>query len=62
VVTSCPFCGATASLPHESQEACIAALQEEIARTREIANRLKAQPDFVSGDDPTSETEPEPGR
>ena len=55
---SCPFCGATTGLPHESQEACIAALQEEIARTREIAERLKVQPNVVSDDDPTSEANP----
>jgi hypothetical protein len=62
VLRSCPFCGAGTSLPHESQEACIAALQEEIARTREIAERLKAQLHLVSGNDPRSETDPERGR
>ncbi len=63
MVTSCPFCGASTSLPHEREEACIAALQEEIARTRKIAERLKVhRPNLVSGDDPTSETVPKTGR
>jgi len=55
VADSCPFCGASTDLPHESQEACIAALQREIARTREIVERVKAPPanlDLVN--DPTS--------
>ena len=51
---SCPFCGASTDLPHESQEACIAALQREIARTREIVERVKAhQETRDSGNDPT---------
>ena len=55
--TSCPFCGASTDLPHESQEACIAALQLEIARTREIVERVKAQGDNVhSGNAPTPES------
>ncbi len=55
---SCPFCGASTDLPHESQEACIAALQREIAVTREIVERVK--PPTVSagsGNDPTPETD-----
>lgn len=31
---SCPFCGVATRVPHESQEGCIAALQEEIGRMR----------------------------
>jgi hypothetical protein len=50
-VTSCPFCGAGTDLPHESQEACIAALQEEIARTREIVERVKPLADGAPGYD-----------
>lgn len=30
----CPFCGIVSDAPHETQEACIDALQAEIARTR----------------------------
>ena len=55
---SCPFCGASTDLPHESQEACIAALQEEIARTREIVERVKPLMEtFDSGNDPIPETD-----
>ena len=36
----CPFCGMAAESPHESQESCIAALQAEIARTRQILKNV----------------------
>ncbi|CAN5688757.1 hypothetical protein BH18ACI5_BH18ACI5_05110 [soil metagenome] len=32
----CPFCGVASEVAHPSQEACIEALQSEIARTRAI--------------------------
>ena len=32
----CPFCGVASEVAHPSQEACIEALQFEIARTRAI--------------------------
>jgi hypothetical protein len=32
----CPFCGIATDEPHETQQACIDALQSEIARTRGI--------------------------
>ena len=32
----CPFCGLAADVSHETQEGCIAALHEEIARMRNI--------------------------
>ena len=35
-VVVCPFCGIVGEAPHETQEACIAALQSEIARTRKV--------------------------
>jgi hypothetical protein len=58
VETSCPFCGASTDLPHESQEACIAALQLEIARTREIVERVKPHGEHGhSGNDPTRDPE-----
>jgi len=50
-VTSCPFCGASTDLPHESQEACIAALQEEIARTRQIVERIRPVAEPVLAND-----------
>jgi hypothetical protein len=51
MVTSCPFCGASTDLPHDSQEACIAALQEEIALTRRIVDRVKSHAHANPGDD-----------
>lgn len=35
-VVVCPFCGMPGEIPHETQEACIAALQAEIVRTRQV--------------------------
>jgi hypothetical protein len=32
----CPFCGVACDAPHETQQACIEALQSEIERTRKI--------------------------
>ena len=32
----CPFCGVVSDVPHETQQACIEALQFEIKRTREV--------------------------
>ena len=34
--TSCQFCGIATDVPHETQEACIEALHQEIARVRGI--------------------------
>jgi len=39
-VMSCPFCGTGTDLPHETQEACIAALHSEISRIRQVVGRL----------------------
>jgi hypothetical protein len=39
---TCPFCGLATEVYHDSQESCIAALQEEIARTRSILASLKS--------------------
>jgi len=60
VVTSCPFCGARTALPHDSQEACIAALQEEIARTRAIVERVRPIAAPVSGNDENAGDETDP--
>jgi hypothetical protein len=55
MVTSCPFCGVGADLPHETQEACIAALHAEIARMRQVVDRLSAPTDGpLSGDRPNT--------
>lgn len=34
--TACPFCGVASDVPHETQEGCIEALHDEIARMRRI--------------------------
>ena len=60
LVTSCPFCGASTGLPHESQEACIAALQEEIAHTRKIVQRVKSTPEVAPADDQAADATPKP--
>jgi hypothetical protein len=60
MLMSCPFCGTGANLPHETQEACIAALHSEISRIRRVVERLQtpfaeasarqAAPNDISGD------------
>ena len=44
MTTPCPFCGVPSHLPHETQEACIAALHQEIARMREVVERVRSLP------------------
>jgi hypothetical protein len=46
-VRACPFCGIVSDVPHETQEGCIAALQAEIARMRDILQYVKG-PGLVS--------------
>jgi hypothetical protein len=61
MLMSCPFCGTGADLPHETQEACIAALHSEISRVRLLMERLRPAiaeapaPDDISGDSPNSQ-------
>ena len=65
MLMSCPFCGTGANLPHETQEACIAALHSEISRVRRVVERLQppfaeasarqAAPDDISGDSPNAQ-------
>ncbi len=38
---ACPFCGVISEAPHETQEACIAALHTEIGRMRGILAALR---------------------
>jgi hypothetical protein len=40
MLMSCPFCGTGTDLPHEKQEACIAALHSEISRVRRVVEHL----------------------
>lgn len=37
--TACPFCGVVSDGAHDSQQACIEALQSEIERTRQVLTR-----------------------
>jgi hypothetical protein len=39
----CPFCGVATDSPHETQGACIEALQAEISRVRKIVGRFKEE-------------------
>jgi hypothetical protein len=41
----CPFCGVSNNVPHETQEACIAALHNEIALIRAIAGHVRSLED-----------------
>ena len=38
---ACPFCGVAATVPHETQAGCIAALHSEIGRMRDILAALR---------------------
>jgi hypothetical protein len=38
---ACPFCGVATTVPHETQEGCIAALHDEIGRMRDILAMLR---------------------
>ena len=72
MLVSCPFCGTGTDLPHETQEACIAALHSEISRIRRVVEGLQGpafakasarQPlDDVSGDNPNPPDPPDERR
>jgi hypothetical protein len=60
----CPFCGVQTDAPHESQEACIAALHAEIDRVRLVVDCVRSAvvpepPEAV--DEPPSPLAPEFG-
>jgi hypothetical protein len=38
---NCPFCGMATEIPHETQQACIEALNAEITRTRELIDNVR---------------------
>lgn len=38
---ACPFCGIVTDTPHEKQEGCILALNQEIARARELLEQVR---------------------
>jgi hypothetical protein len=62
--TVCPFCGVVSESPHDSQEACIEALQSEIKHTRhalaQIGDSAQRTPSAKTEDeweDDTSDTD-----
>ena len=38
---NCPFCGVDTQVPHDTQQACIQALQAEIERVRRLLDRSR---------------------
>jgi len=42
--TVCPSCGVVSDTPHTTEQQCIDALNDEIARTREILEHVKRPP------------------
>jgi hypothetical protein len=52
---ACPFCGVTTDVPHETQEGCIQALHDEIARMRGILEHVR-----TPGSGLRPEDDPEP--
>jgi hypothetical protein len=57
--TCCPFCGIVTEAPHETQEGCIEALHEEIARMRAVLDHVKSAA-VPTPDDPEEEDDQEP--
>jgi hypothetical protein len=41
---NCPFCGVVTDVPHETQGACIEALNAEIGRVRSLLHRTVSIP------------------
>jgi hypothetical protein len=39
----CPFCGVLSDVPHETEQACIKALNGEISRVRTLLERIGPQ-------------------
>jgi hypothetical protein len=40
----CPFCDVASDVPHHTQQGCIDALQQEIARIRQVLERRRNAP------------------
>ena len=47
-VSACPFCNLVNGAPHHAQQACIDALQREIAQTRQVLQR-RMKPSIAGG-------------
>ena len=68
MLMSCPFCGTGTDLPHDTQEACIAALHSEISRIRRVVEGLQGPPfaeassSDISGDNPNPPDPPDEHR
>ncbi len=61
-MSTCPFCGIVTESPHDTQEGCIEALHEEIARMRAVLDHVRSaavphppDPDDDDGDDDDQE-------
>ena len=46
----CPFCGVVTDVPHETQQLCIDALHEEIARMRNILGQVKSTAEALASE------------
>jgi len=57
-VTTCPFCGVVTDVPHNTQEGCIEALQDEVVRMRRLLEQVK--PTGACPAPPEAETEEDP--
>lgn len=61
--TVCPFCGVVSESAHDSQEACIRALQYEIQRTRQILTQVDQsarRPRIAPVAEPNEDETPQP--
>jgi hypothetical protein len=58
----CPFCGLASEVPHETQAACIEALQAEISRVREIVGSPPAGEERAAPPKLGAEPVPPPSR
>ena len=61
--TVCPFCGVVSESAHDSQAACIQALQSEIERTRRVLTQV-AEAGTIPGfrRQPNRDTDDEPSQ
>ena len=58
----CPFCGLASEVAHETQAACIEALQAEISRVREIVGKSPADEEPAAAPKLRAEPVPPPAR
>ena len=58
-MSTCPFCGIVTEAPHKTQEGCIEALHEEIARMRAVLDHLRSAA-VPEPPDPEEEDDQEP--